>query len=320
MVLAELGDRLVQAIGKLNYSKICNSKVIDDCIKEISNALVSGDISIKLVIQLRKKIKERLSSITGAGLNTRKIAQKEIYTCLVDMLSSKSPAFTPVKNKTSVVLLVGLQGAGKTTTASKLAYYYKRNGFRVAMVCADTYRAGAYAQLKQNASKIKIPFYGSATAVDAAKIASEGVKCFKNDKYDIILVDTSGRHKNEKDLFKEMKDIESCTQPDHTIFVIDGTIGQIAIDQATYFKNSVKLGSAIVTKLDGNSKGGGALSAIHSANIPVVFVGKGERMTDLERFDANNFVKRLLGLGDLEFLMKEMQEKEGGEEVEKAVE
>merc|ERR1711991_1045157 len=196
-------------------------------------------------------------------------------------------------------MFVGLQGSGKTTTCNKLAYYYKRKGFKVCMVCADTFRAGAFDQLKQNATKSKIPLYGSYTETDPATVAGGGVRKFKEEEYEIIIVDTSGRHKQEEALFEEMEEVAAAVSPDDIIFVMDSSIGQAAHDQALAFRQSVEVGSVIITKMDGHASGGGALSAVAATESPVVFIGTGEHVDDFEPFDAQSFVQRLLGMGDI---------------------
>lgn len=205
-------------------------------------------------------------------------------------------------------MFVGLQGAGKTTTVSKLAYYYKRKGWNPCLVCADTFRAGAYEQLKMNATKIKIPFYGDPNESDPVKVANDGVKYFKEEGYDIIIVDTSGRHKQEQALFEEMQQVAEIVSPDEIVFVMDGSIGQAAYDQALAFRQKVRVGSVIVTKLDGHAKGGGALSAVSATNSPIVFLGTGEHMDDFEPFEPQSFVSKLLGMGDIKGMMKAFQE------------
>jgi len=205
-------------------------------------------------------------------------------------------------------MFVGLQGAGKTTTVSKMAYHYKRKGWNPCVVCADTFRAGAFDQLKQNALKVKVAFYGSDTESDPVTVAKEGVENFKKEGFDIIIVDTSGRHKQESALFEEMGQIAEVIKPDNIIFVMDGSIGQAAHDQASAFKAKVAVGSVIITKLDGHAKGGGALSAVAATNSPIIFIGTGEHMDDLELFDTQSFVSKLLGLGDIPAMMRTFQE------------
>merc|ERR1719267_95425 len=147
--------------------------------------------------------------------------------------------YVPKKKQPNVIMFVGLQGCGKTTTCTKYAYMMKRKGFKCALVCADTFRAGAFDQLKQNATKAKIPFYGSYTETDPAQIAAEGVSKFKEEGYEIIIVDTSGRHMQEEALFEEMEQVATLTQPNDTVFVMDSSIGQAAHDQAQAFKSKV---------------------------------------------------------------------------------
>ncbi|CAN0484202.1 unnamed protein product, partial [Ectocarpus sp. 8 AP-2014] len=173
------------------------------------------------------------------------------------------------------------QGAGKTTTIAKFAHYWQRKGWKVAMVCADTFRAGAFDQLKQNATKLRCPFYGSYSEADPVRIADEGVQQFKQEKYEVIIVDTSGRHKQEDALFDEMKEIQEAVQPDNTTLIMDATQGQAVFDQAKAFHEAVAVGSVIITKLDGHAKGGGALSAVAATNSPITFLGGGEHFDDL---------------------------------------
>lgn len=210
--------------------------------------------------------------------------------------------YKPVKGKTNIIIFVGLQGNGKTTTIGKFAHYYKRKGFKPALLCADTFRAGAYDQLLQNAALAKVSFYGSRTERDPVKIATEGVERLKADPegFDMIIVDTSGRHKQESALFTEMEQIVEAIKPNQIVFVMDGSIGQAAHDQAIAFKKAVKVGAVIVTKLDGNNaKGGGALSAVAATQSPIIFLGTGEHLDNLESFDPEAFVSKLLGWGDM---------------------
>ena len=205
-------------------------------------------------------------------------------------------------------MFVGLQGAGKTTSITKLAFHYKKKGWKPALVCADTFRAGAFDQLKQNATKARIPFFGSYTETDPVALAAEGVEQFRKDGYELIIVDTSGRHMQEESLFQEMREVAAAVRPDSIIFVMDGSIGQAAQPQAEAFKRAVDVGSVIITKMDSkNRKGGGALSAVAATKAPVIFIGTGEHMEDLEPFQVRSFVSKLLGMGDVNELMKRVQ-------------
>lgn len=224
-----------------------------------------------------------------------------VYQELCTLLDPQVDPYKPVKGKMNVIIFVGLQGNGKTTTIGKYAHYYKRKGFKPALLCADTFRAGAYDQLLQTAALAKVSFYGSRTERDPVKIATAGLERLKADPegLDMIIVDTSGRHKQESALFTEMEKIVEAVNPNQIIFVMDGSIGQAAHEQALAFKQAVKVGAVIVTKLDGHSKGGGALSAVAATESPIIFIGTGEKLENLEPFEAEPFVSKLLGWGDM---------------------
>lgn len=257
-------------------------------------------MNIKLVSTLRNNIKKKVNiEELAAGLDKRRIIQKALYDELVSLLEPGNVPFVPKKGKSNVIMFVGLQGSGKTTTCTKYAYHYQKKGWKVALVCADTFRAGAFDQLKQNAAKAKVPFYGSYTEANPVVIAKEGVDKFKAEGYEIIIVDTSGRHKQESELFEEMKQVSLGVKPDEHIFVVDSSIGQTAFDQAAAFRNSVNVGSVIVTKMDGHAKGGGALSAVAATNSPISFIGTGEHMDEFQVFKPGPFISRLMGMGDV---------------------
>ena len=249
MVLQELGSQISKALAAVQEATVVDEKVLDACLKEISTALLQADVNIKLVFNMRANVKKRVDSDTGAGLNKRKIIEKAVFDELCAMLNSsvetkdtgKKQDKDLKKGKPNVVMFVGLQGSGKTTTCMKYAHFYKKKGFKPAMVCADTFRAGAFDQLKQNATKANIPFYGSYSQTDPAVIAETGVNKFKEGGRDLIIVDTSGRHKQEEALFEEMRQVSVSVQPDLIIFVMDGSIGQAAFDQAKAFKDTVEV-------------------------------------------------------------------------------
>ncbi|KVI06046.1 AAA+ ATPase domain-containing protein [Cynara cardunculus var. scolymus] len=257
MVLAELGGSISRALQQMSNATIIDEKVLNDCLNEITRALLQSDVQFKLVRDMQTNIKKIVNlDDLAAGHNKRKIIQQAIFNELCKMLDPGKPSFAPKKGKTSIVMFVGLQGSGKTTTCTKYAYYHQKKGWKPALVCADTFRAGAFDQLKQNATKAKIPFYGSYMESDPVKIAVEGVERFKEENCDLIIVDTSGRHKQEAALFEEMRQVSEATVP------------STAFDQAQAFKQSVAVGAVIVTKMDGHAKGGGALSAVKWSFYP----------------------------------------------------
>ncbi|BEJ16291.1 hypothetical protein CspHIS471_0508960 [Cutaneotrichosporon sp. HIS471] len=315
MVLADLGARLNGALSQFSRSSSIDEAAIDALLKELCAALLESDVNVKLVASLRSKVKakvkrslEEAEKAGGREVTKKNVVQKAVYDELVALVDPGTEPYKPVKGKVNVIMAVGIQGAGKTTTCTKLAVHYQRRGFRTCLVCADTFRAGAFDQLKQNATKAKIPFYGSYTETDPVAIASLGVEKFRKERFDVIIVDTSGRHKQESELFEEMVAISAAVKPSMTVMVLDASIGQAAESQSRAFKDSADFGAIIVTKLDGHAKGGGAISAVAATKTPIIFLGTGEHLNDLERFAPQPFVSKLLGMGDLQGLMEHMQD------------
>ncbi|CAH1790972.1 unnamed protein product [Owenia fusiformis] len=309
MVLADLGRKITTALRSLSNATIINEEVLNSMLKEICKALLEADVNIKLVKQLRENVRSVIDfDEMAAGLNKRRMIQSAVFKELVKLIDPGIKAWTPTKGKNNVIMFVGLQGSGKTTTCTKLAYYYMKKGWKTCLICADTFRAGAFDQLKQNATKARIPFYGSYTEPDPVVIAQEGVEKFKDEGFEIIIVDTSGRHKQEDSLFEEMLQVSNVTSPDNTVFVMDASIGQACENQAKAFKEKVDVASVIITKLDGHAKGGGALSAVAATRSPVIFIGTGEHIDDFEPFKVQPFVSKLLGMGDIEGLIDKVNE------------
>lgn len=309
MVLGELGSSITAAIRKLNNATVVDENMLKAVLNDVTRALMAADVEFTLVRQIQTNIKKIVDlEQLAAGHNKGKIIQDAIYRELVNMLDPGREPFKLRRGKSNVVMFVGLQGSGKTTSIAKYAHYYNRKGWKTAMVCADTFRAGAFDQLKQNATKVRVPFYGSYTESDPVKIAREGVEQFRKEKFELIIVDTSGRHRQEEDLFAEMEQVNAAVKPDEVVFVMDATIGQAVRSQAKAFRSSVDVGSVIITKLDGHAKGGGALSAVAATESPIIFVGTGEHFNALEEFNAESFVSRMLGRGDMMGLMRRAAE------------
>jgi signal recognition particle subunit SRP54 len=208
MVLAELGGKIKGALAKLHSSTVIDEDALDVVLKEICAALLQSDVNVRIVQSIRKNIKNSVDlEELAAGTNKYRLIQQTVFNELVAMLSCRKQPFELKRGVPNVIMFVGLQGSGKTTTCTKYAYQYAKRGWKVALVCADTFRAGAFDQLKQNAMKVKVPFYGSYTEVDPVKIAADGVEKFIEEKYEIIIVDTSGRHKQQASLFEEMQQV-----------------------------------------------------------------------------------------------------------------
>lgn len=308
MVLAELGASINAALTKLNASPVIDEAAIDLVLKEIAAALLGSDVNVKLVAQLRGNVKRECMSDTTAAMNKSRAVKQAVYRELVRLLTPSREPLRPKKGKTSVFMFVGLQGSGKTTSIAKFANYYNKKGFKCGIVCCDTFRAGALDQVKQNAIKLHIPYFGNPYEADPVKLAEEGCKHFRAEKTEIILVDTSGRHQQEAELFEEMEQVMDVVDPNEVVFVMDSSIGQAIASQAEAFGRAVPIGSVIVTKLDGHARGGGALSAVAATDAPITFIGTGEHFDELERFDAGGFVSRLMGMGDMKLLMEKVND------------
>ncbi|OMH81810.1 Signal recognition particle 54 kDa protein [Zancudomyces culisetae] len=300
MVLHELGAKINEAFRKLSKESDIDEKVLDAILKDICTALLTSDVNVMRVRELRDNVKKSVNiEELGATANKKRVIEKVVFEELCNLVDPGVQAWQPKKGKFNVIMTVGLQGSGKTTTCTKLASFYHRKGWKIGLVCADTFRAGAFDQLKQNATKAHIPYYGSYNEADPVQIAREGVEKFKQEKFEIVIVDTSGRHKQESQLFDEMTQISNSIDPDNVIFVMDGTIGQSAEAQATAFKDAVNVGSVVLTKMDGHAKGGGAISAVAATKSPIIFIGTGEHVHDIEKFSARPFISKMLGMGDI---------------------
>ncbi|HIE18789.1 TPA: signal recognition particle protein [Candidatus Bathyarchaeota archaeon] len=309
MALEKLGSSLYDSLKKILRVSAIDEAAVKELVRDLQRALLLADVNVRLVLELSKRVEERaLKEKIPPGVSRREHAIKVVYEELTRFLGEKSIPLKVNPRRRNVFMLVGIQGSGKTTTAAKLARYLQRRGYKTALICTDTYRPGAYTQLKQLASRINVPVYGDEKEKDAVKIALEGLKKFEN--YDVVLIDTAGRHKDEKSLIEEMKSLEKSIHPDEIIMVIDGTIGQQAAVQAEAFHKATPIGSIIVAKLDGSARGGGALSAVAAIGAPIKFIGTGEKIEDLEPFDPPRFTSRLLGMGDLQGLIEKVREAE----------
>ena len=309
MALDRLGSSLTSALKKLFRASVIDEATVKELVRDIQRALLQADVNVQLVLQISTRMEERaLKEKVPPGISRREHVIKVVYEELTRFVGEKPVPIRLEPGKKQILMLVGIQGSGKTTAAAKLARYFHKKGLKPALICADTFRPGAYAQLQQLATRINLPVYGDPKAKDAVKVVAEGLKQF-SDK-DFVIVDTSGRHKEEKDLIKEMKDLEKKIKPHEVMLVIDGTIGQQALLQARAFHEATPIGAILVTKLDGSARGGGALSAVAATGAPIKFIGTGEKTEDIEQFIPSRFVGRLLGMGDLETLLEKVRDAE----------
>src|SRR5881397_355561 len=292
-----LREGLRGALKKIVGSSDINEELIDSLCKDVQRALLQSDVNVRLVLSITQNLKDRaLKEQPPKGLSRK----DHVVTILYGELATSF--FNP--GKQNVVLMLGIQGSGKTTVTAKLARWLTKHGYRVGVVGADTWRPGALTQLKMNCSKINVEVYGEEQNKDAVAIAQNGLAHFKDENLDVIAIDTAGRHKEEEGLLQEMTEMYKVVTPDLVLLIIDGTIGQGAFKQAEAFHKAAPVGGIVLTKLDGTAKGGGALAASAATGAKVMFIGTGERIDDLEQFSPTRFVGRLLGMGDIKALLE----------------
>jgi len=306
MVFEKLKSGLQGAINGLRKATVLDKRIIKEYVREIQKALLSADVKVELVLNLSKNIEERglLEKPSGSLSRTENVI-KITYDEFVKLLGVKSKLEVGDSDK---ILLVGVQGSGKTTTIAKLAYYFKKNGLHPKVICADTFRPAAFDQLKQLSSEIDAPFYGNPAEKDALKIINAGLREFK--RQGLVLIDSEGRHKLDEQLMGDIKRVYAEIKPDKTLLVLDATMGQTAGEHAGAFRDALKVDGLVLTKLEGSAKGGGALSACAVLQVPVYFIGVGERIQDLELFDPERFTSKLLGMGDIQGLLEKAREVE----------
>ena len=310
-MLDTLSSSLKDALKKLAGKTVIDRAAVDELVKDLQRALISADVNVKLVMELSKAIRTRsLDEPPPKVMGVREHVLRIVYQELVRLIW----ASTDVKLEPQTILMAGLQGSGKTTTTAKLARYFQKKGLRVGVICADTFRPGAYDQLATLCAKINVPCFGNPQEKDALALTRQGLAALK--ELEVLIVDTQGRHALEVNLIKEIIELNVLTQATHRWLVIDAALGQQASEQARRFHEAIDIDGVIITKMDGTAKGGGALSAVAETRSGIVFIGQGETIEDLERFDPDGFISRLLGMGDLKALYEKATEAIKAEDVD----
>jgi signal recognition particle subunit SRP54 len=310
-LLDSLRSGLQNAVKKLLGNDIIDEAAIKEFVRDLQRALIQADVNVRLVLSVTEAVQRRaMEEKPAPGLDRKNQIVKILYEEL-DKLLGGDQELKLDRTKLSVIVMLGIQGSGKTTTVGKLARFYVKKGFKVGVVAADTFRPGAVTQLKTIAQVVGVDVYSDEREKDSVKVAEAGKRSFEEGGKNLIIIDTAGRHKEEQSLLDEMSKIYSKVKPDLNLLVVDGTIGQQAFNQAAAFHKASPVGGIAVTKLDGAAKGGGALAAVGATGAKVFFIGTGERVDDLEEFSATRFVGRLLGMGDLKALLDMAKQVEG---------
>src|SRR5919202_677011 len=317
-----LREGLRGALKKVVGASDINEELIDSICKDVQRSLLQSDVNVRLVISITQNLKQRaLSEQPPKGLSRKDHIVTILYGELAKLLGYSGEVIKTIDKtqedddhslatsffkagKQNVVLMLGIQGSGKTTVTAKLARWLTKHGYRVGVVGADTWRPGALTQLKMNCSKINVEVFGEENNTSAVEIAKNGLAYFKDQNLDVVIIDTAGRHKEEEGLLQEMNEMYKAATPDLVLLVIDATIGQGAFKQAEALHKAAPVGGIVITKLDGTAKGGGALAASAATGAKVMFIGTGERIDDLEQFSPTRFVGRLLGMGDIKALLE----------------
>src|SRR3989344_2348435 len=301
MMLDRLGESIRGTLQKIAKAAFVDEKLINELVKDIQRALLQADVNVNLVLALAQDIKRRaLEEKTPAAITKKEHIVNIVYEELVKFLGGKGHKIE-IRKKPYSILMAGLYASGKTTTSAKLAKFFQKRGHKVALVQTDTYRPAALEQLSQLGRQINVPVYGSSSEKNAVRIYS-GIK-EEADQAEVVIIDTAGRDALSEELIEEIEDIKKAVEPDESLLVISGDIGQAAQAQAEQFHKSLNITGIIVTKMEGTAKGGGALTACAATKAPIKFIGMGEKIDDLEEFSPENFVGRLLGMGDIEALL-----------------
>ncbi|GGM71796.1 signal recognition particle protein [Thermogymnomonas acidicola] len=303
MVLDNLATSLRETIRKISNSSYIDRETVREVVRDVQRALLKADVNVRLALELTKKLEKRaMEEKPPAGMAPQDFMIKIIYEELLSILGEPST----IKIRPQKIMLVGLYGQGKTTSAGKLARFFSKKGLNVGLIAADVHRPAAYEQLEQISKQLSCGFFGIKGEKDPVKIVQEGLRRLEDFK--VKIVDTSGRDSLDMDLIEEIKRVKKAVEPDEVLLVMDATVGQQAGPQAKAMNDAVGITGVIITKMDGTGKGGGALSAVAEIRAPVFFIGTGEHLDDFEIFNPTRFLSRLLGLGDLESLMEAVQE------------
>ncbi|MGL5754130.1 MAG: signal recognition particle protein [Paraclostridium sp.] len=309
MIFEGLADKLQGALGKLKSKGKLTEKDVKEAMREVKLALLEADVNFKVVKDFVKKVQERavgqdvMESLTPAQ-HVIKIVNEELTSLMGDvqskiMISPKPP---------TVIMMVGLQGAGKTTTSGKLGGYFKKQGKKPLLVACDIYRPAAIKQLQVVGEKLDIPVFSMGDKESPVNIAKAGYNHALKNNHDLVIIDTAGRLHIDETLMDELKNIKSEVKPHEILLVVDSMTGQDAVNVAESFNEALGVDGVVLTKLDGDTRGGAALSIRAVTQKPIKFIGMGEKLDDLEPFHPDRMASRILGMGDILSLIEKAQE------------
>lgn len=314
-MLEKLGEVLRKATNRLANAIFLDKDLVDSIIRDLQRALIEADVNVLLVKGISEKIKEIAFGEKIKGIEKKEHLIKALHDELLKILGEhKSLTLKKEQNK---IMLLGLYGAGKTTTSAKIGNYFAKRGKKVALIGLDVHRLAASEQLQQLGEKNNLTYFIDKNEKDALKLWKNLEKKKELDKFDLLIIDTAGRHNLDKELAKEIKSLNKEIAPTETILVMPADIGQAAKMQAKEFREAVNISGVIITRMDSTARGGGALTACGETNAPVYFITTGEKINDMEEFNPESFLSRLLGMGDLETLIEKVRSVTNEKEQEK---
>lgn len=310
MAFEALQDKFSKVVKKIKGQSKLTENNMDEMLKEVRIALLEADVNYKVVKEFINNVKEKaLGEKVFDKLNPSEMVIKIVRDELVDLLGSDQCEITYHKSKPTVIMLVGLQGSGKTTTAAKLANLMKtKMNKKVLLAAADIYRPAAIDQLDQLATAIKVDLVNLGTKVNPRDIAKKAKEKAFNDHYDVLIIDTAGRLQIDEPLMEELRDIKNQIIPDEILLLTDAMAGQDSVNVAKKFNETLGLTGVVMSKMDGDSRGGAALSIAHVTGVPIKFIGIGEKISDIDVFYPNRMAERILGMGDVLTLIDKVQE------------
>jgi len=318
MIFENLSDRLQEAFKKLRGHGKLTEDDVDQAMREVRMALLEADVNFKVVKNFVKTVKERavgqnvLETLTPAQV-VIKIVDEE----LTKLMGGTQSRIAMSAQPPTIILMTGLQGAGKTTSAGKLGLALKKQGKRPLLVAADIYRPAAVKQLQVLGSQLDIPVFSMEPGTDAVTIAKSSIPYSQSHACDVIIIDTAGRLQIDEALMQELRDIKAAVHPHEILLVVDAMTGQESVNVAKSFNDSLGLDGVIMTKLDGDARGGAALSIKAVTGVPIKFVGMGEKLEPLEPFYPDRMASRILGMGDVLSLVEKAQQTFDEEEAKK---
>jgi len=310
MAFDSLSDKLQNIFKNLRRKGRLTEQDVRDALKEVKLALLEADVSFKVVKTFMKGVQEKaVGQDVMNGLNPGQMVIKIVSTELTDLMGSETTeiALRPTQEVT-VLMMMGLQGAGKTTTAAKLAAKLKAKGRTPLLAACDIYRPAAIRQLQIDGEKVQVPVFERGTQIKPPQIAREAVAYAREHGFNVVLLDTAGRLQVDEDMMEELRQIKETVTVDQSVLVVDSMTGQDAVNVASAFEEKIGIDGVILTKLDGDTRGGAALSIKATTAKPILYAGMGEKLSDLEQFYPDRMASRILGMGDVMTLIEKAQQ------------